>query len=77
MFSYNEFYNFQKEWCRKYAIETITEENLLHLEEILEQMAQATENRDSPEYHEANKRFHLIKAFEVHDRQVQKQLIGQ
>jgi len=124
-----------------YAIETITEKNLLHLEEILQQMSQAAENMDFPEYHEANKRFHLliasstqnsflsrsvnsllhlftesafgaelrrryltdgsyiiesievhslileclkkrdktslIKAFEIHDRQVQKQLIGQ
>ncbi len=124
-----------------YAVETITEENLLHLEEILQQMTQATKDKDFPEYHEANKRFHLliasstqnsfltrsvnsllhlftesefgaelrrryltdgsyivesmevhslildclkkrdksglIKAFQIHDRQVQKQLIGQ
>jgi GntR family transcriptional repressor for pyruvate dehydrogenase complex len=124
-----------------YATETMTEENLFHLEEILQNMAEAAKNKDFSEYHEANKRFHLriasstqnsfltrsvnsllhlftesdfgaemrrryltddsyiveslevhrrileclkkrdrsglIKAFEDHDRQVQKQLIGQ
>ncbi len=124
-----------------YAIETMTQANLSHLEEILLQMTEAAKKKDFSKYHETNKHFHLliasstqnsfltrsvnsllhlftesefgaelrrryltdgsyiveslevhrlildclrerdkaglIKAFEVHDRQVQKQLIGQ
>ncbi len=124
-----------------YAVETMTQENLSHLEEILLQMTEAAEKKNFSKYHETNKHFHLliasstqnsfltrsvnsllhlftesefgaelrrryltdgsyiieslevhrlildclrerdkvglIKAFEIHDRQVQKQLIGQ
>jgi len=43
-----------------YAIETMTEENLSHLEEILQHMAEAAKNKDYTEYHETNKRFHIL-----------------
>jgi len=43
-----------------YAIETMTEENLSHLEEILQRMAEAAKNKDYTEYHETNKRFHIL-----------------
>jgi len=42
-----------------YAIQTMTEEDLSHLEEILQYMAEAAKKKDFSEYHETNKRFHL------------------
>ncbi len=43
-----------------YAIETMTDENLSRLEEILQCMAEAAKNKDYSEYHETNKRFHIL-----------------
>jgi len=43
-----------------YATETITKENLSHLEEILQRMSDAAKNEDYSDYHESNNRFHIL-----------------
>ncbi len=45
---------------RSMLSDTMTEENLSHLEEILRHMAEAAKNKDYSEYHETNKHFHLL-----------------
>ena len=43
-----------------YAIETMTEETLSRLKEMLQHMAEAAKDKDYSEYHETNKRFHIL-----------------
>lgn len=51
-----------------YALDGINEEDLSKLEQIIEQMTTAAENKDYSSYHKANKRFHLQIASSTQNR---------